>query len=172
MAMIAIGLVVLLKKNVFKMNTRSKFSMVDLPGLVWPLVKSFITVLLVRYLIKLVTLLAVTKGNAVAGFSFHPLSVFATTEQPLKKWARILTLILPYVLITIVSLCITKNLRLINRTYYWILMPYLNAAFSCGNLYTAFLIAFRTPKGSSTVEWKARYFASKEVQTLKEDKKN
>lgn len=170
-AMLAVGIVFLLKKNIVHIKTRAYFSMAELPAVWIPLIQGILTVLVARYLIKLITVLVVTKGKGgVTGFSLRPPSLFATTTEPVSKLPRIAMLLIPYIVLTIAFLLIHKNLSSPAKyKYFWLFLPYLNAAFSCGDIYNAFLVALKTPKNSVTKEWNALFFY-KDAGSNKEEK--
>lgn len=171
-AMVAIWFVAFLKENVFHIKTRQNFSMVEAPYVWMPLIKGVLTVLVVRFILKFIIMLIATKGKGVVtGFSLWPPSIFTTTRNPLSKITRIISLLAPYFLLTVIFLVIHMEINTNSRrpaSYYWQFLPYLNAAFSCGEIYAAILIGIKAKKGTLIKEWNVRYF-EKENPVLAEN---
>lgn len=139
------------KKYLFGIYTRDRFNFVDFKGDVPKIVIVIIVLLVLRPFIKSIFFPGGPFGkNTVFGYHLKSISLFSQYDGYMSKIRKVLSLLAPYIIITIIPLTLLK-LASINR---WVISYntmifylYGNALLSCLDLYNAIFVIL-SPKNS------------------------
>lgn len=140
------------KKYIFGIYTRDKFNFIDFRGTTGKGIIIIISLLIIRPIIKAIFF---PNGGAIGkstyyGYHLKSLSIFAVYDGFVTKLRKCITLLAPYVIVTVVSLTMLKlktinNWSLSYNTLVYFL--YINALFSFYDIYN-FLFVLFSPKGT------------------------
>lgn len=140
------------KKYIFGIFTRNKFNFVDFKGTGLKAVIIFLSLLIIRPVIKS---LFFPKGgpfskNTYFGYHIKSASVFIAYDGYMNKLRKIISLLAPYIIVTVVTLTLLKLKGTLNwKISYNTLIFYLytNALLSCYDIYNSIFIIL-SPKDS------------------------